>query len=284
MSADAPARESRSVSGTQEAFAGAVGGVSGVLFGHPLDTLRVRLQQPGSPHTLQAVLAQTLQREGFAALWKGLSSPLCTAGAQNALCFASYAASCSLLAGDEPITSSQVYFAGCAAGAATAFLVVPVDLIKTQLQTRVGRSEGPLALAASILSKHGVPGLYRGASITFLRDVPSSGVYFLVYHRALGALGGNVDGGAASSTLVAGGVAGVASWASIYPLDVCKSRIQAQPERWNRGWLDCMRRSVADEGVAVLTRGLGACLGRAFLVNAAIFSGHAAGLTLFPAL
>ncbi len=269
--------------GWPEACAGAVGGASGVLFGHPLDTLRIRLQQPGAQPTLRAVFNQTVQREGFSALWKGLSSPLLTASAQNAVCFHSFAAAGRALAQpDLPLSALDVYLAGCVAGAATAVLVTPVDLLKTQLQVRVGSGgpAGPLSLAAAIVRREGLLGLYRGAGITFLRDVPSSGVYFLAYDLALSALGGASEGGASHTTLVAGGIAGVASWASIYPLDVIKSRVQAAPERWQHGWLDCARRSVAEEGPGVLTRGLGACLARAFLVNAAIFSGYEAGLQL----
>lgn len=275
---------------TEEAYAGALGGVAGVLCGHPLDTLRVRQQQPGAPHTARAVLVALLRSEGAPALFKGLSGPLVSASAQNAVCFHSYAASTSALSAIWPGLTERplltTFFAGCVAGGATAVLVVPVDLLKTQLQVASGSSgpRGPLALAASIVSRHGPTGLYKGAAITFARDVPSSGVYFAVYDvlmRALHADGGGAHGGGAThATVIAGGAAGVASWASIYPLDVAKSRIQAHPERWTSGWVDCLRRSVADEGPAVLWRGLGACLTRAFVVNAAIFSGYEAGLKL----
>ena len=78
--------------------------------------------------------------------------------------------------------------------------------------------------------------------------------------------------GADAATLLAGGAAGVASWASIYPLDVLKSRLQASPGRYAGLW-DCARRSVRDEGWGVLSRGLTACLLRAAVVNAAIFGG-----------
>jgi solute carrier family 25 carnitine/acylcarnitine transporter 20/29 len=47
---------------------------------------------------------------------------------------------------------------------------------------RVGRAGGgPLALAAAIVRREGPLGLYRGAGITFLRDTPSAGVYYVVY-------------------------------------------------------------------------------------------------------
>ena len=283
MALDTPAPPR--LSGFHKACAGALGGVSGVLFGHPLDTIRTRQQQPGAPPSGRAVLAQLLRAEGAGALFKGLSSPLVSASAQNALCFHSYAVSlelCSQVTALEqrPLLATAV--AGCVAGGATSLLVTPVDLLKTQLQVSVGASRGPLALAASIIAREGPRGMYRGAAVTFLRDIPSSGVYFVTYDVMLRQLSGTQAGdGASFDTLMAGGIAGVASWSSIYPLDVAKSRIQADPVRWNGvGWLACLRMSVAAEGPAVLWRGLAACLARAFIVNAAIFSGYEAGVQL----
>ena len=66
---------------------------------------------------------------------------------------------------------------------------------------------------------------------------------------------------------------GCASWISIYPLDVVKSRIQAAPGRYLGMW-DCATRSVREEGWSVLGRGLTACMMRAFVVNAAIFTAY----------
>lgn len=270
-------------------MAGALGGAAGVVFGHPLDTLRVRQQQPGAPRNAISVLVHLVRNEGAPALFKGLTAPLVSASAQNAVCFHSFSAASTRVAqalqGRPQLTT---FVAGCIAGGATAVLVVPVDLLKTQLQVSVGSTgpRGPLSLAASILAAHGPAGLYKGAAITFARDVPSSGVYFVVYDVLMRRLTDDCTArrnGATYATVLAGGGAGVCSWASIYPLDVAKSRIQANPERWAAGWVDCLRRSVAEEGASVLWRGLGACLSRAFVVNAAIFSGYEAALKLCSA-
>lgn len=78
-------------------------------------------------------------------------------------------------------------------------------------------------------------GLYRGTAITLLRDVPSYGVYFALYEHLRGALDARVvhttgalsGHTAALHQFVAGGVAGVVSWFTVYPFDVVKSRLQA---------------------------------------------------------
>eukprot|EP00850_Spirogloea_muscicola_P012277 SM000078S22136 [mRNA] locus=s78:511747:512052:- [translate_table: standard] len=77
--------------------------------------------------------------------------------------------------------------------------------------------------------------------------------------------------------LTAGGLAGALSWVACYPLDVAKSRLQAQGANGGRrfkGIWHCLRTSVAEEGVAVLFRGLGTTMVRAYLVNGAIFTAY----------
>ena len=252
--------------------------------GHPLDTLRTRQQQPSSPAGLHAVWAATVQQEGVRALFKGMSGPLATSAIGNAICFHAYHATGRLITGTDagPSTYAGMFVAGCAAGAATTVLVTPVDVLKIRSQVHVGKVQGPLALMASILSREGVRGLYRGVGVTFLRDTPSTGIYYASYEAARDAAG-NRGAGTDAATLCAGALAGVLSWLSIYPLDVVKSRIQASPGRY-AGLLDCARTSLREEGPAVFARGLPACLLRAALVNAAIFGGYEAGIELLRTL
>ena len=217
------------------------------------------------------------------ALFKGMSSPLLTSSVCNALCFHTYAATLRNLSDTGPRTYRHVFFAGCAAGAATTVLVTPIEVLKIRLQVQKGRrAQGPLALAANILSTEGVRGLFRGTGVTLLRDTPSTGVYYAMYEFSRNAFGERGTGTDAA-TLCAGALAGVLSWASIYPLDVIKSRMQASPGRYS-GMTDCALHSFREEGAAVFTRGLPACLLRAALVNAAIFGGYEAGVELLQAL
>ena len=66
---------------------------------------------------------------------------------------------------------------------------------------------------------------------------------------------------------------GVVTWVSVLPIDVVKSRIQADcpyhPKY--RGMLDCIRISYQTEGWKVFYRGLSAIATRALIVNAATF-------------
>lgn len=77
----------------------------------------------------------------------------------------------------------------------------------------------------------------------------------------------------AATVLVAGGFAGIASWAVATPLDVIKSRMQmgGLKHRVYRGVLDCMVSSARQEGLGVFFRGLTINSARAFPVNAVTF-------------
>jgi solute carrier family 25 carnitine/acylcarnitine transporter 20/29 len=87
--------------------------------------------------------------------------------------------------------------------------------------------------------------------------------------------------------LLCGGLAGVVTWASIFPLDVIKTRVQTQvlhserpvqsehrallqPELQERrlSSLEVAKHAYRTEGAGVFFHGLGICSVRAFVVNA----------------
>jgi len=213
---------------------------------------------------------------------------------QNAMVFQVYAILSRSLdpessATSEPPSYASVALAGVGTGALQTLILSPVELVKIRLQLEAaghkhGRHRrGPVEIARDILRREGLRGVYRGLTVTALRDAPAHGVYFWTYERARERLhpgcrrqDGDEDEGL-GTMLVSGGLAGVASWVCCYPLDVVKSRLQAQGAgsvpRY-RGVVDCFRRSVREEGLPVLWRGLGTAVARAFVVNGAIFSAY----------
>ncbi|KAL3683603.1 hypothetical protein R1sor_001625 [Riccia sorocarpa] len=281
----------------QEFLAGGVGGIAGVVAGHPLDTVRIRLQQPRAasasapPIRATALIRQIIASEGALALYKGMSSPVATIAFQNAVSFQTYALCSRFLQRrekEEALSYKNVAIAGVCAGTLQTLILSPVDLIKIRLQLltdrvsskRAVRPVGPLDIVRGILRKEGIPGLYRGLTITVIRDAPSHAVYFGTYEYARECLhpGCRENGDETLMTmLTAGGLAGAFSWMSCYPLDVVKSRLQGQVPSDNphyRGIVDCMRKSVQEEGLKVFWRGLGTAVARAYLVNGAIFSAY----------
>jgi solute carrier family 25 carnitine/acylcarnitine transporter 20/29 len=281
---------------TADFFAGGIAGMSGVVAGAPLDVVRIRQQQPSAAAatSLQQkqgniiqLLRHTLRTEGLQALFRGTVYPLSTAALQNAVCFHSYGAASRAISinTNTPLTLENVFWAGCFAGGVQTTIVTPIDLLKIRLQLQTARPGtvnyiGPLVMLQRVVArKGGIKSLYRGLTITAIRDIPSHGVYFAAFEwvRELlepGCRQPSRKSESAGAVWAAGGLAGAISWLSVYPFDVIKSRIQATAKntsKYSSLW-DCAVRSYKEEGSAVFLRGLPATLGRAFLVNGAIFT------------
>ncbi|KAL6563257.1 Mitochondrial arginine transporter bac2 [Orobanche hederae] len=282
----------------KEFVAGGFGGTAGVIAGYPLDTLRVRQQHGtrGSGSAFQ-ILRRLVAGNGVFALYRGMAAPLASVTFQNAIAFQTYAILSRAFDNNSTPHDAPSYkgvaLGGFGTGAIQSLLLSPVELIKIQLQLQcckptsqspTNTQRGPLDVMKTIFKTEGPRGLYRGLTITALRDAPAHGVYFWTYEymREQFHPGCRSNGQETFRTmLLAGGLAGVASWICCYPLDVIKTRIQGQSRssagKYD-GIVDCFRRSVREEGYNVLWRGLGTTVARAFVVNGAIFTAYETAL------
>lgn len=72
-----------------ELLGGTVGGMMQVMVGHPLDTIKVRVQSKGLGYTSPMQCAQqTMRTEGFRGFYKGVTPPLIMTGIINGVIFA----------------------------------------------------------------------------------------------------------------------------------------------------------------------------------------------------
>lgn len=191
---------------------------------------------------------------------------------------------CSSVCANDPPSFKGVALGGVGTGALQSILLSPVELLKIRLQlqnrSQLSESEkGPVRVAKNIWKNVGLRGIYRGLGITVLRDAPAHGIYFWTYEYTRELLHPGCRKSCQESLntmLAAGGLAGVASWVFSYPLDVIKTRLQAQTPYSvkYKGILDCLRKSIKEEGYVVLWRGLGTAVARAFVVNGAVFSAY----------
>lgn len=255
----------------RDLLAGTAAGMVGKVFEYPFDTVKVRQQtRPG----LGAVecARRAVRAGGAASLYRGVSVPLAGAMAENAVIFGSYQAAHRALGGGDDLWRAAA--AGSASGLAVACLLTPLEVVKVRVQAeRCGgaRRRGPAECARAVYRAHGVRGFFRGQTATVARDSVGSAFYFGAYaavRRALTPAGAAEP--PAAATMLAGGVAGASYWASVFPLDTVKSRVQSgrMPPG---GLLHALARVARAEGVAGLYRGLGVTLARAFPANALIF-------------
>ncbi|XP_053305015.1 solute carrier family 25 member 45 [Spea bombifrons] len=275
-----------------EFIAGWISGALGLVIGHPIDTVKVRLQTQSRYHGILDCILKTYRKETIFGFFKGMSFPVVTVAVSNSLMFGSYSNALLYISGTNykdwknPPENLHITVAGCFAGIVQVFFTAPVDLIKVRLQNQTESFKsnmkpayvntlykGPAHCAARIFNEEGISGLYRGSVALALRDVPSVGLYFLTYEVLCKWMTNDEEVPGVWGMLVAGGCAGTVGWAAANPMDVIKSRLQMdgiQGVKY-RGLLDCLIKSFQQEGARVLLKGLTINSIRAFPVNAVTF-------------
>ncbi|KXX74738.1 hypothetical protein MMYC01_208615 [Madurella mycetomatis] len=306
-------------------WAGYISGAAGIIIGNPLDVLKVRLQA-GPPSTPSSNPTPTNPSRTGRIFLLGTAAPVLGYGALNALLFVSYNRTEAFLNGSispsAPTTNpvpegkrSSLYttwLAGAVGGLATWAVSTPTELIKCRAQLQqqpVAPSHGKPTRGASsswVIAKQvwkaqGFRGLYFGGGVTALRDSIGYGFYFWGYELAsrwmagFGGGGGSMGGGdvlgtEAAKVLLCGGLAGIVTWASIFPLDVVKTRVQTQAMdlrvdmrgerapllgesglgrgRRRLGAWEVAKETYREGGIRLFFRGLTVCSVRAFIVNA----------------
>ncbi|KAG7204993.1 hypothetical protein KM043_005378 [Ampulex compressa] len=234
--------------------------------GAPTQDFR-RPQYRGTWHCFRTIL----MKESVSGLYRGMTSPMAGVAAVNAIVFGIYGQAQRSL--PDPDCLSSHFIAGASAGIAQTPVCSPIELAKTRLQLQSPtqqRFTGPVQCLKHIYKHEGYRGVFRGFGITLLREAPSYGTYFLTY-EALTRTSSD-EPVSTARMLLAGGLAGTASWVISYPLDVVKSRIQAESSNRYSGAWDCFRQSIKAEGYSCLYRGLNSTILRAFPTNAATFA------------
>ncbi|KAK9777762.1 putative Mitochondrial basic amino acids transporter [Seiridium cardinale] len=269
-------------------WAGYISGAIGILVGNPLDIIKVRLQAKDAAIGAQNTSSYVRQFESTSSLITGTAAPVIGYGALNALLFVSYNRSEAALNAALNLQSSlwTTWIAGAVGGLATWVVSTPTELIKCRAQVS-SPPESSWSIAKSILRREGVRGLYFGGVVTALRDSIGYGFYFWSYELSTRMMVSSTKremsfSEDAAKVLLCGGLAGVATWASIFPLDVIKTRVQVQtlnpevrslmsdqitPER-RLGAVEIAKEAYKEGGIRVFFRGLTICSLRAFAVNA----------------
>ncbi|PNS21318.1 hypothetical protein CAC42_1097 [Sphaceloma murrayae] len=284
----------------KDLFAGAVGGVAQVLLGQPFDIVKVRLQTTTTYPSALSCATSILKNEGAASFYKGTLTPLIGIGAcvsvqfggfhyarryferQNAL--SSPSSLPSLSSDPPPLSYSQYYLAGAFAGLANTPLSSPIEHIRIRLQTQPhgqGRLySGPLDCVRKLSSQAGFfRGVYRGTSVTLLREAQAYGTWFLTFEYLMqnDAKRNGVARKEIPTWKIAayGGLAGEMLWLSSYPFDVVKSKMQTDrlgKEQVYKSMRDVFAQTYRREGLRGFWKGIAPTLLRAMPVSAGTFA------------
>ncbi|MCJ8744157.1 hypothetical protein PDJAM_G00115200 [Pangasius djambal] len=239
-------KQAQPISPGKNFLAGGFGGVCLVFAGHPLDTIKVRLQTQPKPGPGQTpfyagtfdCFRKTLAKEGVRGLYKGMAAPIIGVTPMFAVCFFGFGLGKKLQqkSPDDILTYPQLFAAGMLSGVFTTAIMAPGERIKCLLQIQAGSGEikyaGPMDCVKQLYRESGIRGIYKGTALTLMRDVPASGMYFMTYEWLKNLLtpeGKSPNELNVPSVLFAGGMAGIFNWAVAIPPDVLKSRFQTVP-------------------------------------------------------
>ena len=226
---------SQSPNFTYALLSGGLAGTTVDLSLFPLDTLKTRLQSS------QGFLASG----GFTGIYRGVGSAIIGSAPGAALFFCTYEYSKSLLSRQqygEKWAPVEHMVAASAGEIAACAVRVPTEVIKQRAQAGLyGSSLGALKGILSQRSTIGLRGvwleLYRGWSITVLREVPFTVIQFPLWEAMKSyrkSQTGRESVSAAESGLF-GSAAGAVAAAFTTPLDVLKTRMMLAEKKVGLG-------------------------------------------------
>ncbi|KAI9826327.1 MAG: hypothetical protein M1832_000244 [Thelocarpon impressellum] len=181
-------------------IAGGGAGMMEALACHPLDTIKVRMQlsrrarMPGAKKRgFITTGAEIVKRETPLGLYKGLGAVVTGIVPKMAIRFTSFEWYKSLLADKKTgaVAGQSTFLAGLAAGVTEAVAVVtPMEVVKIRLQAQHHSMADPLDIPKyrnaahalyTVVKEEGVGALYRGVSLTALRQGSNQAVNFTAY-------------------------------------------------------------------------------------------------------
>ncbi|KKY26312.1 putative mitochondrial carrier protein [Diplodia seriata] len=189
-------------------WAGYISGAAGIIIGNPLDLVKTRLQAgPAAAATRSnaAPAADTVNWRNAGNYVRGATAPILGYGALNAILFVSYNRTLALLGErddpSKPHSLARVFWAGAVSGFATFVVSAPTELVKCRAQ-----------VYDSMPQRRG-----GGANGGGSGRVSSFWSYELS-KRLITSPDEDTPRQAALKVLLCGGIAGVVTWASIFPL------------------------------------------------------------------
>lgn len=263
-------------------MAGAFSGCVTRAITQPLDTSKIRLQLQVEPvasvagarytGTLQTIFS-IFRDEGVPGLWKGHIPAQWLSVFYGLGQFAAYdqlnrAGRHIKVLNDH--SDTRHFLCGGIAGAVGNTVSTPFDVIRTRIIAQ-DHGRGYTSIREGfrlILLNEGIRGLFRGLGPSVMQVAPLTAIQFWSYNVVIEYAMDytKTDHPTPHLILFAGAIGGIVSKTAVYPLDLCKKRLQIQKFQQARttygehfvckGLFDCLGRTVAREGYRGLFKGL----------------------------
>lgn len=158
---------------------------------------------------------------------------------------------------------------------ATAFVVAPFDVVKTRSQASGSQSVmGSENVALRVLRQEGVGALWSGLRPSLLMTVPANVIYFSAYEHLRNAIADGRRGSEDVAPVLAAAGAKLLASTATAPLELMRTRMQADRAFAQEGMVGGATALVRREGLSALFRGLGPTLIRDVPFSCVYLVGH----------
>jgi solute carrier family 25 phosphate transporter 23/24/25/41 len=206
-----------------------------------------------------------LAEGGVAGFWRGNGTNVLKIAPETAVRFFAFDWIKRQIAGNPGnITAAERFVAGALAGVISTCAIYPLEIAKTRLAlSQSGQFRGIGDCLVSLARSEGVFAVYRGLGASLLGIVPYSGTELMTFsllRDAYAARFPDTEPGVAT-LLSCGAVASMAGQVVAFPLQLARTRLQAQglPGRDGakyRGVVDCLTSVLKRDGPLGLYRGM----------------------------
>lgn len=168
-----------------------------ILVVTPSETIKTKLihdqnraipQYKGLIHGIKTIV----QVEGVRGIYRGLSAVIARQGANSAVRMSTYQLIRNRLARAYPLDKKgkpivpwyTTFFSGAIAGTITVYATMPLDVVKTRLQS-LGAQGSIYSNLSAVLKQDGVFALWKGATPRLGRLIFSGGIVFTIYEGVM---------------------------------------------------------------------------------------------------
>ncbi|XP_010536573.1 PREDICTED: calcium-binding mitochondrial carrier protein SCaMC-1-like [Tarenaya hassleriana] len=258
---------SKNVKRSKFFIAGGIAGAASRTATAPLDRLKVLLQIQKTDANIREAIRMIWKQDGFWGFFRGNGLNVVKVAPESAIKFYAYELFKTVI-GDKmgeakgDIGTSGRLFAGGMAGAVAQAAIYPLDLVKTRLQTCSGQGggAGPRlgALTKEIWVHEGPRAFYKGLFPSLLGIIPYAGIDLAAYEKLKDLsktyiLQDSEQPGPLIQ-LGCGTISGALGATCVYPLQVVRTRMQAERETTSMSGV--FRRTLREEGYRAFYKGL----------------------------
>ncbi|KAL7604713.1 hypothetical protein Lser_V15G17535 [Lactuca serriola] len=263
-----PAGMNKHVPASKYLIAGGVAGAASRTATAPLDRLKVLLQVQTSNASIASAVKNIWKEGGVLSFFRGNGLNVVKVAPESAIKFYTYEMLKNFIGGEEgqgDIGTSGRLLAGGMAGAVAQTAIYPMDLVKTRLQTfaSVNTKVPSLGkLSKDIWVHEGPRAFYRGIVPSLFGIIPYAGIDLAAYETLKEMSRTYILEDSEPGPLVqlgCGTVSGALGATFVYPLQVVRTRMQAQAPGGStayNGMSDVFMRTYQKEGMRGFYKGL----------------------------